>query len=432
MLTFVGTSHHLAPIEAREQLAIPGEAMPDVLARLSERFGAGALVNTCNRMEVYLAGKHPRREVLDFLAEATGADREVVERACMDLYDTEAVRHLYSVAAGVDSMVLGEYEVLGQVRAAFSAAVAAGTDDALLSKLFHTAIRTGRRARTETEIGRHAVSVSSIAVQQARVLFPELEHATVLVIGAGEAGRLAASALVDHGVREVLVVNRTASRAEALAAELGGRALPLDDLARALAQADIAIAAADTPEPLVSRDAVEHAMADRAGRSLLLIDIGMPRDCDPAVGEVGGVTYYDLDDLQAIAAEHRAARANELERVQAIVDEEAARFVQWWDRLQVIPTITALTDRAEQIRTTEVAKSLRRLQLSEEQQSQLDLLTKAIVKQLLHDPIAALRDRGDSEDYVDAARRLFRLDDSDRRTRRRDLGDDLDAIDEDA
>lgn len=420
MLTFVGTSHHLASIEAREQLAIPGEALPDVLARLSERFGAGTLVNTCNRMELYLSGRHARRDVLDFLAEACGADRELVERACMDLYDTEAVRHLYSVAAGVDSMVLGEYEVLGQVRAAFSAAVNAGTADALMSRLFHTATRTGRRARAETEIGHHAVSVSSIAVQQARVLFPELEHATVLVIGAGEAGRLAASALVDHGVREVLVVNRTTSRAESLAAELGGHALPLDDLARALAQADIAIAAADTPEPLVSRDAVEHAMADRAGRALLIIDIGMPRDCDPAVGDVDGVTYYDLDDLQAIAAEHRAARANELDRVQAIVDEEAARFMQWWERLQVIPTITALTDRAEQIRTAEVAKSLRRLHLSEEQQSQLDLLTKAIVKQLLHDPITALRDRGDNEDYVDAARRLFRLDEGTRRARRRD------------
>lgn len=429
MLTFVGTSHHLAPIEAREQLAIPGEALPDVLAQLGERFGAGTLVNTCNRMEVYLSGKHSRREVLDFLAAACGADRELVERACMDLYDTEAVRHLYSVAAGVDSMVLGEYEVLGQVRAAFSAAVNAGTDDALLSRLFHTAIRTGRRARAETEIGHHAVSVSSIAVQQARVLFPELEHATVLVIGAGEAGRLAASALVDHGVREVLVVNRTASRAESLAAELGGRALPLDDLARALAQADIAIAAADTPEPLVSRDAVEHAMADRAGRALLIIDIGMPRDCDPAVGDVDGVTYYDLDDLQAIAAEHRAARANELDRVQAIVDEEAARFVQWWEQLQVIPTITALTDRAEQVRATEVAKSLRRLRLSDEQQAQLDLLTKAIVKQLLHDPITALRDRGDSEDYVDTARRLFRLDERVRRARGRD---EIDANEDEA
>jgi glutamyl-tRNA reductase len=412
VLTFVGTSHHLAPIEVREQLAIPGEAVPDVLARIGERFGAGALVNTCNRMEIYLPGHHQRREVLDFFSESTGVNREVVERSCMDLHDTEAVRHLYSVAAGVDSMVLGEYEVLGQVRAAFSAAVAAGTDDALLSKLFHTAIRTGRRARAETEIGHHAVSVSSIAVQQARVLFPELEYATVLVLGAGEAGRLAASALVDHGVREVLVVNRTQSRAESLAAELGGRVLPLDQLALALAQADIAIAAADTPEPLVSRDAAQHAMADRAGRPLMIIDIGMPRDCDPAVGEVDGVTYYDLDDLQAIAAEHRAARANELERVQAIVDEEAARFAAWWDQLQVMPTITALTERAERIRTAEVAKSLRRMKLSEDQELQLQSLTKAIVKQMLHDPISALRDRGDNEDYLHAAQRLFRLDGS--------------------
>ena len=197
MLTFVGTSHHMAPIEAREQLAIPGEAMPDVLARLGERFGAGALVNTCNRMELYVPGSYARADLVDFLTEATGAERELIEQSCIDLHDNDVVRHIYSVASGVDSMVLGEYEVLGQVRAAFSAAVAAGTDDAILSRLFHTAIRTGRRARSETEIGRHAISVSSIAVQQARLLFPDLEHATVLVIGAGEAGRLAASALVD-------------------------------------------------------------------------------------------------------------------------------------------------------------------------------------------------------------------------------------------
>jgi glutamyl-tRNA reductase len=414
VLTLVGTSHHIAPIEARERLAIAGDDLPGVLARLGERFGTGAIVNTCNRVEVYLPGEHERTTVLDFFVSATGADRALAERYFETKRDADAVRHLYGVAAGADSMVLGESEVLGQVRSAFSAALAAGTDDALLSRLFHTAIRTGRRARTETTIGHHAVSVSSIAVQQARLHADELDRSTVLVLGAGEAGRLAAEALVEHGVGEALVVNRTAERAEALAGELGGRALPLERLVEALAQSDIVIAAADAPEPLVSRAAVAEAMSARPARPLLVIDIGMPRDCDPAIAEIAQVSYFDLDDLQAIAAEHHAARAGELERVEAIVEEETARFLTWWEQLQVTPTIAALTDRAERLRAAEVTKSLRRLELSDEQRGQLDVLTKAIVRQLLHDPISTLRERGDNTDYIDAARLLFRLDDAPR------------------
>lgn len=412
MLTLVGASHRTTPIEAREHLAIPGDDLPVVLGRLGDRFGAGAIVNTCNRVEVYLPGTHSRDEVLDFLTHEAGADRALAQQYFTAAYDTAAVRHLYGVAAGIDSMVLGESEVLGQVRTAFSASVAAGTDSALLSRLFHTAIRTGRRARVETTIGHHAVSVSSIAVQQARALLGELENATVLVLGAGEAGALAAAALVEHGTREVLVVNRTQSRAETLAQQLGGRALPLAELAGALAQADIVVAAADAPEPLVTIDVASAAMAQRPTRDLLVIDIGMPRDCDPGIAALQGVAYYDLDDLQAISAEHHAARAGEIARVEAIVDEEAARFVTWWEQLQVTPTISALTERAEAVRQAEIAKSLRRLRLDDEQRSQLDALTRAIVKQLLHDPITSLRERGDRDDYIDTVRTLFRLDDS--------------------
>src|SRR5439155_17843647 len=193
-----------------------------------------------------------REAIIDFLADAAGADRSLANQYFEAKHDEDAVRHLYTVAAGVDSMVLGESEVLGQVRSAFSAAIAAGTDDALLSRLFHTAIRAGRRARAETAIGHHAVSVSSIAVQQARMHCDDIEHATVLVLGAGEAGRLAANALVEHGVSEVLVVNRTTERAEELAGELGGRALGLDRLAEGLLAADIVVAAADAPEPLIT------------------------------------------------------------------------------------------------------------------------------------------------------------------------------------
>ncbi|RLT35258.1 MAG: glutamyl-tRNA reductase [Chloroflexi bacterium] len=410
MLTYVGLSHHTAPIEVREQLAIAADDLPGVLAELGRRFGAGTIVNTCNRIEVYLPGTHERADVLEFLSQTTGADRDLADRHFAAAHHLDAVRHLYTVAAGLDSMVLGEHEVLGQVRAAFSAATAARTDDAMLSRLFHSAIRVGRRARAETAISHHAVSVSSIAVQQARALYPETEHATVLVIGAGEAGRLAAAALIDRGVGQVLVVNRTAERGQALAAELGGRALRLDQLEDAIASADVVIAAADTPEPLVTVPLVHAAMARRPGRPLLVIDIGMPRDCDPAIGELPDVTHYDLDDLQAIAAEHFAARAGEVDAVRAIVDQEADRFLTWWEQLQVAPTITALTERAERVRQAELTRTLRRLDVTSEERVHLDALTKAIVKQLLHDPISSLREFGNREVFVDTARRLFRLD----------------------
>ncbi|MGE0228701.1 MAG: glutamyl-tRNA reductase [Dehalococcoidia bacterium] len=412
MLTLAGISHQTAPLDVRERLTVQADALPAVMGALRERFGAGAILATCNRLELYLPGDRGREEIVDFLASAVGVERELADAHFEIARDADAVRHLYAVASGIDSMVLGESEVLGQVRAAFSASVAAGCDDALLSRLFHTAIRLGRRARTETAIGRHALSVSSISVQQARLLCPALPEATVLVIGAGEAGRLAAAALVEQGVRDVLVANRTRAHAEDLAAELGGRACSLDEMEDALRRADVVIAAADAPAPLASHTTVAAAMAMRLYRPLLIIDIGVPRDVEHTVGSIEGVTYYDLDGLQAIAAEHHAVRAGEVEAVQVLVDQETDRFLRWWDELRVIPTIAALTDRAERLRTAELAKTLRRLDIGDEERAHLEALTKALVKQILHDPIATLRERGDREVYIDAVRKLFRLDEA--------------------
>ena len=287
---------------------------------------------------------------------------------------------------------------------------AAGADDALLSRLFHTAIRVGRRARAETEIGHHSLSISSIAAQQVRALLPHIERAAVLVLGAGEAGRLAAEALVDRGIGEMTVANRTHERAEDMARELGGRAVPFDRLLDALAESDVMIAASGSQHYLIDRGQIVEVMSRRDGRPLLILDIGMPRDVDPAVRELPNVTYRDLDDLQAIAAKHFGARKAEVTRVLAIIEVETQRFTGWWEQLQIIPTISALTERAERLRRIELEKSLHRLRLSEEQSEQVEALTKALVKQILHDPIATLRERGDREIYVDAVRTLFHLD----------------------
>ena len=410
MLTMVGVSHRNAPLSVRERFAITAEALPDVRHEVAERFGSGAIVATCNRLELYVPGEHAPEELTGFLCEAAGADRELAERYLLPRRDAEAVGHLYAVAAGIDSMVIGESEILGQVRSSFAATVAAGADTALLSRLFHTAIRLGRRARSETAIGHGALSISSIAAQQARELTADPAGAAVLVVGAGEAGRLAAASLVDHGIGSITVSNRTESRAEALAEELGGRSVPYGSLGAALSAADVVIAATDAPEPVLNSGSVAGALVRREGAPQLIIDIGVPRACDPGVAAVPGVTYRDIDDLQEIAAAHAHARAAEVQAVERLVEEETGRFLEWWEHLQVTPTIAALSERAEQLRSAELERTLRRLDLDDGERERVEAMTKALVRRILHDPIAALRERGDRDVYVDAVRHLFRLD----------------------
>ena len=410
MLTMVGVSHRNAPLAVRERFAISADALPDIRHEVAERFGSGAIVATCNRLELYVPGDHEPGELTSFLCAAADVGPDIGERYLLPRRDDEAVSHLYAVAAGIDSMVVGESEILGQVRSSFAATVAAGADTALLSRLFHTAIRVGRRARSETAIGHGALSISSIAAQQARELVADPANAAVLVIGAGEAGRLAAASLVDHGVGSIAVSNRTESRAEALAQELGGRSVPYGSLGTELSGADVVIAATDAPEPVLNSGRVASALVRREGAPQLIIDIGVPRACDPAIAAIPGVIYRDIDDLQEIAATHAHARAAEVQAVEQLVEEETARFLEWWEHLQVAPTIAALSERAEQLRRAELARTLRRLDLDDAERERVEAMTKALVRQILHDPITALRERGDRDVYVDAVRQLFRLD----------------------
>ncbi|MEX2374279.1 MAG: glutamyl-tRNA reductase [Dehalococcoidia bacterium] len=415
MITYAGLSHRTAPLAIREQLTVPEESTVPLLQAAHARFGRGAaLLTTCNRLELYVGGEHEDGAIHGFLMEQLDTDRATVERYIRTHRHLDAVRHLYTVASGVDSMVLGETEVLGQVRSAFSTTVNAGTDDIVISRLFHTALRTGRRARTETAISERALSVSSIAAQQARAIFPGLTDASVLVIGAGEAGRLAAQAIVAQGAHDVVVTNRTAARADGLATELGGRAEPFEALPRALAAAHIVISAVGADEPVVPLSMLRAAMAQREGEPLLVIDIGLPRDFEPGTAEVPGVQYFDLDDLSAVADENAAARQAEVNAVQMIVHEEAQKFATWASTLQVQPTIAEIAARAETIRQGEVAKTLRRLRGNDDERERFEALaetlTRAVVKQLLADPIHVLRERGDLNFTLEAARTLFRLD----------------------
>ena len=318
------------------------------------------------------------------------------------------MRHLFRVAGGLDSMIVGESQILGQVRSALAAASAAGTLSAPLSRLFHRAIRAGRRVREETGVGRNALSVSFAAVRLAQTVLGDLSGSRVLLIGAGEAGKLVAEALRKTGVGELTVTNRTARRASALADELGGRAVPFDRLDAAVADADIVVAATEAPGHLLSAETVRAANRDR-DRGTFMFDLAVPRNIDPQAASIDGVSLYNIDDLAAVAQDNLRERRKAAAAAEAVVEDEVAQFVQWWSTLDALPLVMELRERAEEMRRREMGRALERLDgVSEADASVIDDLTRAIVNKLLHAPTVSLKQRAD-EETLRAARELFGL-----------------------
>jgi glutamyl-tRNA reductase len=410
MLVLTGLSFRSAPIELREKVAFGADELAPALRAL----GSGVILSTCNRTEIYQEAGAPVGELtpVQLLDHRAGDARSEVRRHLYHLGGENAIRHLFAVAAGLDSMVLGEPQILGQVRAALNAAEAAGTAGPVLAHVFRQAIRVGRRARDETFIGRHAVSVSSAAVELARRVFGRLEGCRALVIGAGEMGELTVRTLAEHGVGVVAVANRTLDRARALAGRFGGEALALDDLADALAAADIVISSTDAASFVIQGDDVRRALAERGGRPLFIIDIAVPRDVDPTVRSLPGVFLYDIDDLQALCAVNRESRQREVQRVQQIIEMEVRDLLAWWSSRRVIPTIIAMRERAEQIRRAELSEALARLgHLSEADRASIEALTRAIVAKLLHRPTVRLKElaAADDEAAIELVRDLFSL-----------------------
>jgi glutamyl-tRNA reductase len=413
-ITLLGISHKTAPVAVRERFAFANEELPQTLSTLASEFDTGAAVlATCNRTEVYLAGHDAvaAGPVLELLREVKGGGAKAPRDAFYHHTGQDAARHLFRVAAGIESMVLGESEILGQVRGAFSAATAAGTHNAVLSRLFHTAIRVGRRARSQTHIGRNAVSVSSMAVALAKRTLGDLSSRTVLVVSAGEAGKLAARSLAESGTKKLLVTTRRPERGRELAADLGGRALPFDRLASAISEADIVISSSAAPGYLIGRSEL-NGVAKRNGRPLLLIDIAVPRDIDPAARKLPNVHLFDIDDLQALVEENLGARRREVAKADRIVDEGVAEFAEWLRHQGVVPTVAALRARAESLSDAELERTFKRLNgLTPQQRERVEAMTRSVVKRLLHDPITLLKGN-DGERYVAAARELFALDDA--------------------
>ena len=411
LVTCVGLNHNTSPVEERERLAFTSAELPEALAALGSSLTGVAILSTCNRTELYTAvPKGQGAALVDKLNVLK--DTAVSSEHFYVLQHEEAVRHLYRVAAGIDSMVLGESQILGQVREAMSAATDAGTLNGVLSHVFHTAMAVGKRARHETDIGKHAISVGSAAVALTRKSLGELGNKTILVISAGSMGKLAAKALVQQTGSRILVANRTRERAADLAEQLGpdAEAFDLEHLRDALAVSDIVISGTSADDFILGLDDVRAVMAGRADRGLLFIDIAVPRDIDPAVREAPGVHLCDIDDIEAVTSEGWNGRQAEVSKVESIIDEQIDAFGDWWESLDVVPVISALVERAEAIRLAELERTLKAIPgLDDESRERIEAMTEAIVKKMLDRPIARLKDGADKGLYMEALEDLFDL-----------------------
>ena len=404
-VVLVGISHHRAPIELRERAALDPRRAAELARRLSGDHGEAVCLSTCNRTELYLADESA--EEAEHKAEAALIALESeLGPALYRLHDEAAALHLFRVAAGLDSMVPGEGEILGQVRGAHEL----GATGPILDRLFRQALHAGKKARTETAIGESPASVSSAAAALAEQVFGDLRGRSILVVGAGKVGELAVRSLVTRGATIAFVANRTPDRATDLAHRFGGEPIPLDRVAGELERADVVLSSTSATGWMLTRDQVERALPARKGRPLFLIDLAVPRDLDPAIHELDDCYLYNIDDLEAVVAETLAGRRREAERAEAIVAEEADRFRDWQASLEVVPAITSLRARAEEIRAAE----LDRAKLNDSERRAADSVTAAVLNKLLHLPTIRMKEAAAAADgviYADAVRHLFGLED---------------------
>jgi glutamyl-tRNA reductase len=417
-LLVVGMNHRTASLAERESLALAPDAADGVLAEALRRdpIREALVISTCNRTEFYLAAEDPDGASAALRAAVEcikGADLLPPGPSIYRLDDAAAIRHAFRVACGLDSMVLGEAQILSQLKDAYTTAREAGAAGPMLDRLFESAFRAGKRARAETSIGAGVVSIASAACELARQGLRSLDARRVVVVGAGETSRLAAKHLARHCPGGVTVVNRTFARAEALASELGLAAQPFERLTEAVAAADLVVTATTAPTAVLGVTQVRDAMATRPDRPLLIIDLAMPRDVEPEVASVGDVTLHPIDAIQTVVDRTLATRASEVPRVETIVDEEAAKYEAWRRGFEASPIVRDLRDHFERMRSEEMNRQL--ANVSAEERARAERLTKALVNRLLHLPTVRLKDADPASDEgvwrLRAARELFALDD---------------------
>ena len=416
-LLALGLNHQTAPVSLREKLAITPSALSDVLGDLTTQQGVveAAVLSTCNRTEIYCRVEAGAEHLPEhWLAQFGQLRPDQLDTYLYRHRDGEAVRHLFRVATGLDSMVLGEPQILGQVKEAWQAARASGALKTPLDRLFQQTFAVAKRARTDTRIGAHPVSVAFAAVRLAQRVFSALDQATVLLIGAGDTIELAARHLADHKVKRLLVANRTLEHAQALASRFGGVALPLDDLERHLAEADIVLSATASREPILRREAVKQALRQRRHRPMFLLDLAVPRDIEPAISELDDVFLYSVDDLEQVIDENRRSRREAAEQAEAIIELQVEHYLSWWRASGEQDTLKQLRQSGETIRDAVLARAGEMLAQGRSPQQALEYLAHTLTNKLLHTPSVALRQaaqQGDRE-LLHAAARLF--DSSDR------------------
>ena len=418
-LVVVGLNHRTAAVDLLERMTVPPAGLPKALHDLAgrEHLAEVVLLSTCNRTEVYARTTRFHDGIDDvrhFLADSSGVDPDALAEQLYTYHDEAAVAHLFGVASGLDSMIIGEHEILGQVREAWLLAEREATIGQLLSRTFRHAVEVGKRSRTETGIGRHAVSVSSAAVRIAAEQLGTLEGRRVLLLGAGEVGEGMALALSGAGVGEIIVANRSRARGQQLANRVGGRPVPLDDVMDVLVSSDVLLASTGAPGTLVERGDMEEVMRRRDGRALLVVDIAVPRDVDPGVGQVFGVKLLDIDDLKAVGEESLEQRRAEVGKVRVIISDEIDRFRVDRFAREVAPLVTSLRDHVEGLRVAELARIASKLEeLDPAARVLLEQVTRGFANKLLHEPTVRLKDASGSalgELYADALAALFALD----------------------
>ncbi|MGB9627262.1 MAG: glutamyl-tRNA reductase [Thermodesulfobacteriota bacterium] len=417
-LLLVGLNHKTAPIEIRECLAFKEDKLEEAFQKVHSlpSLKEDMILSTCNRVEIYAVSREPETAIhalKEFLSQYHGIPLRNFEKSLYAPIGEEAVRHLFRVASSLDSMVIGEPQILGQIKEAYHLAQQVKTSGLLLHRLLHRAFHVAKRVRTETRIGNSAVSVSFVAVELAKKIFGSLEEKIVMLIGAGEMSELAAKHLVSGGAGNLLVANRTYERAVALAQEFKGEAIPFEEIPVGLKKADIVISATDSPYYIIRHDQVSRVMKDRKQRPIFFIDIADPRNIEPKVDEIGNVYLYNIDDLKKVADDNIQDRKKEAEKAEAIVQEEVVKFVNWYRSLEVTPTIVSLKKKFEEIRKRELEKAFSlHPNFSDKERESLDAMTSAIINKILHSPLTLLKKNEEdwmTDLYIDSLRTLFQL-----------------------
>jgi glutamyl-tRNA reductase len=411
----IGVNHRTAPLEVRERFAISESKLPDAVQRFAQHPGIeeGMIVSTCNRVELLARSRNGGSDLRAFLSNYFNLDARQFNQHLYEYVDKDAIRHLFRVTASLDSMVVGEPQVLGQVKEAYAVARAVGTVNSQLDALVTRAFAVAKKVRTETAVGSSAVSVASVAVDLAKKIFGALNGKTVMLVGAGKMCELAARHLLAHGAGSIFVYNRTLERAQKLAHKFGGQALPWDQLYDSADKADIVITSTGAPVAIFRREHGEKFLARRRNRPMFFIDIAVPRDVDPEVNKLDGIFVYDIDDLQQVVSTHVADRRREAQRAEEIINDEVERFLARMQTLDVVPTIVSLQEHLETIRQAEIDRVRGRLgELSPEQELAIEAMSRGIINKIMHTPITTLKSAAREEQgttVIDVVRRLFNL-----------------------